>query len=164
MTPQDAKTIADYLVADLQQEIPTTVNVIKAAPEGGSTYTPDEKSMTGIALIRHLVAIDAWFLNSIANGSFDGSAIDPMESLTSPAEAGLKYNTLVSEALARVSAMSPEQLAGEIDFFGLMKPPAASLLGMMIKHSVHHRGQLSTYLRPMGGKVPSIYGSSADTK
>jgi uncharacterized damage-inducible protein DinB len=34
---------------------------------------------------------------------------------------------------------------------------------MMLRHSAHHRGQLSAYLRAMGGKVPSIYGPSADT-
>jgi uncharacterized damage-inducible protein DinB len=39
-----------------------------------------------------------------------------------------------------------------------------SVLQLMLKHSVHHRGQLSAYLRPMGAAVPSIYGPSADTK
>jgi uncharacterized damage-inducible protein DinB len=34
----------------------------------------------------------------------------------------------------------------------------------MLKHSIHHRGQLSAYLRPMGGKVPSIYGPSGDSE
>jgi uncharacterized damage-inducible protein DinB len=43
-----------------------------------------------------------------------------------------------------------------------MQAPAATYLGLLIKHSVHHRGQLSAYLRPMGGKVPAIYGGSAD--
>jgi uncharacterized damage-inducible protein DinB len=42
--------------------------------------------------------------------------------------------------------------------------PAINLLAMALKHSVHHRGQLSTYLRPMGGKNPSIYGPTADTQ
>jgi uncharacterized damage-inducible protein DinB len=39
-----------------------------------------------------------------------------------------------------------------------MQVPAVTLLQLTIKHSVHHRGQLSTYLRPMGGSVPKIYG------
>jgi uncharacterized damage-inducible protein DinB len=42
--------------------------------------------------------------------------------------------------------------------------PGIVYLSLIIKHSVHHRGQLSTYLRPMGGKVPGIYGPSADTQ
>jgi uncharacterized damage-inducible protein DinB len=42
--------------------------------------------------------------------------------------------------------------------------PAINFLAMATKHSVHHRAQLSTYLRPMGGKIPGIYGPSADTQ
>ena len=44
----------------------------------------------------------------------------------------------------------------------IMEAPCQQLAWMMLLDSVHHRGQLSTYLRPMGGKVPSIYGLSAD--
>jgi len=57
-----------------------------------------------------------------------------------------------------------EQLAKEIDMFGMIQAPAVGFLAMAVKHSVHHRGQLSTYLRPMGGSVPGIYGPSADTQ
>jgi uncharacterized damage-inducible protein DinB len=42
--------------------------------------------------------------------------------------------------------------------------PAVALLQLMVSHSIHHRGQLSAYLRPMGALVPSIYGSSADAE
>jgi uncharacterized damage-inducible protein DinB len=64
--------------------------------------------------------------------------------------------------LEQVKAMTPEQLATEVDFFGVMKMPAVGLLSMALRHSIHHRGQLSSYLRAMGGKVPGIYGPSAD--
>jgi uncharacterized damage-inducible protein DinB len=40
--------------------------------------------------------------------------------------------------------------------------PAVMYLQFMLNHSIHHRGQLSSYLRPMGAKVPSIYGGSFD--
>jgi uncharacterized damage-inducible protein DinB len=58
--------------------------------------------------------------------------------------------------------MSPETAAQVTDFYGVMQMPAIKYMNFLIKHSVHHRGQLSAYLRPMGGKVPSIYGGSAD--
>ena len=57
---------------------------------------------------------------------------------------------------------SGDACAKVLDFFGMMQMPAVVFLQLCIKHSVHHRGQLSAYLRPMGGKVPSIYGPSAD--
>jgi uncharacterized damage-inducible protein DinB len=47
---------------------------------------------------------------------------------------------------------------------GMIKMPGVNFLALATKHSVHHRGQLSTYLRPMSGKVPGIYGPSADTQ
>jgi uncharacterized damage-inducible protein DinB len=49
-----------------------------------------------------------------------------------------------------------------VDFFGLFKWPAVSYLGFGNNHSIHHRGQLAAYIRSMGGKVPAIYGGSAD--
>ena len=58
--------------------------------------------------------------------------------------------------------MTPQQLATPVNFLGLFNFPAYVYLGLVNNHSIHHRGQLSTYLRPMGSKVPSIYGGSAD--
>ena len=82
----------------------------------------------------------------------------------SPADAIAQYQARVPAALDRVRAMSGEQLATVIDLFGMIQAPGIKILAMTIKHSVHHRGQLSTYLRAMGGTVPGIYGPSADTQ
>ena len=53
-------------------------------------------------------------------------------------------------------------LAGADVWFCGMKNPAIVYMNFALVHGVHHRGQLSGYLRPMGGTVPSIYGGSAD--
>lgn len=165
LSPQQARGLADYMLGDLQHEMSTTIRVIEAATGGNLDYTPDPKSMNALALIRHLVTVDAWFLNSIANCAFVGGEDNPEASgVMTPADAAAKYKELVSAAAARVNAMSDEKLAEELDFFGMMKLPAVFLIGTMSKHSIHHRGQLSTYLRPMGCKVPGIYGPSADTQ
>jgi uncharacterized damage-inducible protein DinB len=50
-----------------------------------------------------------------------------------------------------------------VDFRGLVQQPAFLFLQLGLVHTIHHRGQLSTYLRPMGSKVPAIYGESYDT-
>src|SRR5580692_7340445 len=76
MSSQQARGLAEYLLADVQQEVPTTIRVIEAASGGKLDYAPDAKSKTGLALIRHLVIVDPWFLNSIADGSFEGGHID----------------------------------------------------------------------------------------
>ena len=49
-----------------------------------------------------------------------------------------------------------------IDFYSTCQLPAVAYMQFNVKHTCHHRGQLSVYLRPMGAKVPSIYGGSAD--
>jgi uncharacterized damage-inducible protein DinB len=58
--------------------------------------------------------------------------------------------------------LSGEQLARMIDFRGMLQWPAVSFIRLGLSHTIHHRGQLSMYLRPMGAKVPSIYGESYD--
>jgi len=50
-----------------------------------------------------------------------------------------------------------------VDFRGMFQRPALTFLQIGLNHSIHHRGQLTTYLRPMGGKVPAIYGESYDS-
>jgi uncharacterized damage-inducible protein DinB len=137
--------------------------VLAAVPADRLDYQPDAKSSTGLGLIQHIPTLDAWLLNSIANGSFDSSPESPATcGISTPEEALACYKEKVPTALDRVRGLSPEQLAGIIDFFGMMQLPAVSLLQLTIKHSVHHRGQLSAYLRCMGARVPNIYGSSGD--
>jgi uncharacterized damage-inducible protein DinB len=72
------------------------------------------------------------------------------------------YDAHTKRALARVEAMTPEQLQTLVGFFGVFNMPAAFYLGFLNNHSIHHRGELATYLRPMGSKVPAIYGGSYD--
>jgi uncharacterized damage-inducible protein DinB len=80
------------------------------------------------------------------------------------ADAITRYKERVPAALDRVRAMPSDKLTNVLDLLGMIQMPAINFLAMTVKHSVHHRGQLSTYLRPMGGKVPGIYGPSADTQ
>jgi uncharacterized damage-inducible protein DinB len=58
--------------------------------------------------------------------------------------------------------LTPAQLLTPIEFFGVFNLPAAFYLQFLNNHSIHHRGELATYLRPMGSKVPQIYGGSYD--
>lgn len=159
-----AKTIADFLLNDFEYETQTTLNVLGSVPAGRLDYQPDGKSKTGLGLARHLALEDAWLLNGIADGVFTPPPDDSDAcGIMTPADAVARYRASVPAALARVRAMSGDRLAGTIDFLGMMQMPAVSFLSMALKHSVHHRGQLSTYLRAMGGSVPGIYGPSADT-
>lgn len=165
MNSNETKTVADFLIADFEHEMQTTLRVIEAVPTGHLDYRPDDKSKTALGLVRHITLEDEWLLNCIANGAFtpppdDSDACGIMD----PAGAVARYKETVPAALNRVRAMTGEELGKVIDLFGMVQAPGVTFLAMTVKHSVHHRGQLSTYLRPMGGKVPGIYGPSADTQ
>jgi uncharacterized damage-inducible protein DinB len=161
----EAKTVADFLIAEFEYEMQSTVKVLQAVPAANLDYRPDAKSKTGLGLVRHITLEDEWLLNCIANGEFtpppdDSDACGIMNS----ADAAARYKEKVPAALNRVRALPGEKLTTVVDLFGIVQMPLVNFLSMASKHSVHHRGQLSTYLRPMGGKVPGIYGPSADTQ
>jgi uncharacterized damage-inducible protein DinB len=161
----ETKSIADFLIADFEYEMQTTQRLLGSVPTDRLDYQPDPKAKSALGLMRHLALEDEWLLNCIADGAFvpppdDSDACGIMTT----ADAVARYKDKVPAALARIKAMSAESLGGTLDMFGMMQMPALNFLSMAAKHSVHHRGQLSTYLRPMGGSVPSVYGPSADTQ
>lgn len=161
MTPEQAKTLADFFVPAFEAESQTTRRVIAAMPAEKGDYAPDPKSMKALDLAFHLAASDVWFLESIAAGAFAPGGGARPGTIKTPADILAWYQPAFDAAIARVKALSPEDLAKEVVFHTSKNPNVAYLLFSM-NHMVHHRGQLSAYLRPMGGKVPGIYGGSAD--
>lgn len=164
MSATDVKTVADFLIADFERETQTTLSILGAVPAGRLDYRPDPKAKTGLGLLRHIALEDAWLLNGIADGAFipppdDSDACGIM----TPADAVARYREVMPPALDRVRTLSGDQLASPLNLLDMLTLPAVNFLAMALKHSVHHRGQLSTYLRAMGGTVPGIYGPSADT-
>jgi uncharacterized damage-inducible protein DinB len=109
----------------------------------------------------HLAASDAWFGEGVAKGDFSHSE-PAMPANASVADLTAFYNREVPAKIAKVKQLSGDQLAQIVDFFGVMKVPNFALIGFWNNHSIHHRGQLSTYLRAVNAHVPSIYGGSAD--
>jgi uncharacterized damage-inducible protein DinB len=138
--------------------------VFGAVPNTRLDYSPDSTSKTALGLLRHITLEDEWLLTAVANGKFTPPPDDSDAcGIMNPGDAIARYNEKIPAAIARVKALSGEDLARTIDLTGLVQMPAVNFLALAVKHSVHHRGQLSSYLRAMGGKVPGIYGPSADT-
>jgi uncharacterized damage-inducible protein DinB len=164
LTAEQARFVADFALATFEHEREITKRVIAAIPASGLAYSPDPKSMKALDLAWHLASADWFFLNSVLEGKFAGGDSNRPDSVKSVQDVLNWYDQNVPPLAARVKALSDAQLAQSIDFFGMMQAPAAWYLSLMIRHGVHHRGQLSAYLRPMGAKVPSIYGPSADTQ
>jgi uncharacterized damage-inducible protein DinB len=166
MNANEAAGMRDFFAMGLDAEAKTTRKVLAAVPDGDMrNYRPDPKSRTGFELAWHIAASDAWFLDGIIKGAFDPSSDKsnavPAEIKTT-ADIVAFYDKNYAAALSKLNAMTGEQLAKVTDFFGVFQFPLVVYLSWLNNHEIHHRGQLCAYLRAMGGKVPSIYGGSAD--
>ena len=115
--------------------------------------------MSGLELASHIALAEAFFLRGVINGAFDWKD----EKFADPAAVLGYYDGAIPALFDQIEALPAEKLAQPITFHSWTLP-AIEYLALDLKHGIHHRGQLSAYLRPMGAKVPSIYGPSADTE
>jgi uncharacterized damage-inducible protein DinB len=165
MEHQQATFLVQFMTQLWEGEFPATCKVLAAVPEARRDYRPDDKSRTAWELVVHLATSDVWFLDSTLSGNFAYNP-DTEKQLTADhpkVESVVGWYTKTFPAkLNAVRAMPADDMTRVVDFFGLFKRPAVSYLGFGNNHSIHHRGQLAAYLRSMGGKVPAIYGGSAD--
>ncbi len=165
MNAEQAKFLTQYFADLIESEYQTTCKVLAAVPDAGRDYRPDEKSRTAWDLTVHLATGDVWFLDSVINGSFQ---FDPeMEKkltaqFTNVNDVVEYYTREMPARLRQLRELPADKLTAAVDFFGMMQRPCAAYLGLANNHGIHHRGQLASYLRAMGSKVPSIYGGSAD--
>jgi len=159
---QAAFLLNEIYLPQINNEHKTTRRVIGAIPADQGDYRPDPKSMSALELAWHIVSSEPFFLNGMVAGKYEQGGGARPESVKTPADVLQWDDENFGKAVARVAAAKPEELVRPIDFFGFMTLPALQFAGLMCSHSVHHRGQLSSYLRPMGAKVPRIYGPSGD--
>ncbi len=161
MSPQDAQVILQYTVGVARREQATTAKTIASANPEGLAYKPSDKCMSGADLVWHIASAEVAILSGAACGEFNFSRDRPANTET-PAQIAAWYTENASAALDRCAALNGDDAAKVLDFMGVFQQPAVGFVTMAMNHSIHHRGQLSSYLRPMGGKVPSIYGPSGD--
>ena len=167
MTPESAKGAVDVITAWWEGEFAATCQVIAAVKDDTRDYKPDPKSRSAWELATHIATADIWFMDCIINGAFafDREKAAALEaSFKNVSDVVAFYKKTFPERLNALRALPAAQLTEVIDFFGMMKMPRANFVAMANNHSIHHRGQLAAYLRALGGKVPNIYGPSADAE
>jgi len=160
MTPEFAQGYCAMTLDGIMREAEITKKVIAAVPDAASSYKPDPNARSAKELAWHIANTDVQFLDGIADLNFNMAS--PEHKPETSVEVVAWYDENMKRGAARVAAMTPEQLLTPISFFGVFNFPAVLYLSFLNNHSIHHRGELATYLRPMGSKVPSIYGGSYD--
>ena len=159
-TPDQAKGLSMVFMQSLGNEIPTTRRVLAAVPESQLDFVLGEKGRTARDLMWHIARSEKWFGDAVVNANFPMDP-DPPAPATA-AEVVAYYDQHVPSLTDKLSSLSGEHLATPANFFNVFNLPVVLYMDFWIKHTVHHRGQLSSYLRAMNAHVPSIYGGSAD--
>jgi len=161
-TDQATFMLQDLYLGTLKTESRTTKKILAAVPADKSDYRPDPISKSAIELVRHIAAADNRFVESVITGVFDTNPAMIPDNVKTPGEIASWYEQRYEKNFDALSKLPGEQLVKIVDFRGMFQRPAVTFLMMGLHHTVHHRGQLSSYLRCMGAKVPSIYGESYD--
>ena len=163
MTIDQATFLLHYMLPTVKREHSSTRAVIESIPLSRLDYRPDTHSKTATELAWHIVAAEHRFYSGIVSGAFDFTPNHRPESVQTGPQIGELYGKYFAKDLEGLTNLTGEQLARSVDFRGMFQMPAVAYLNFSLNHTIHHRGQLSTYLRAMGGRVPAIYGESYDS-
>jgi uncharacterized damage-inducible protein DinB len=147
----------------LKTEHRVTNSVIEAIPLEKGDYRPDAVSKSALELAWHITVTEMRFMDAVLAGEFDFSPRPRPDSVRNSADLAAWYAENFEHRLEKFTKLPNEALVKIVDFRGMFQSPAVMFLNFMLNHSIHHRGQLSMYLRPMGAKVPAIYGESYDS-
>jgi uncharacterized damage-inducible protein DinB len=140
-----------------EHESRTTRKVIARIPEG-SDYRPDPKSRTASEIAWQIVCEEKMLVDALESGKMEWN---PAPAPSTIAEMVELYDAQSADILVRLKALPADRWNGTLEFFGQQRP-ASPMAWSFLFDIVHHRGQITTYLRPMGSTVPQIYGPSAD--
>ncbi len=159
--------IRDALLAEYDHEMGTTRRLLDRVPEDKLTWKPHPKSMSLAGLAPHLANLPTWGNTILNEPSFDLAAAPPnVQELTSRAailnlfdETTKRTRAWMDKSDAEYLAMWALKRSGQ-EMFSL--PRVAAFKSFVINHIIHHRGQMSVYLRLNDVPVPAIYGPSAD--
>ncbi|HEY7412746.1 MAG TPA: DinB family protein [Vicinamibacteria bacterium] len=152
-----------FCIERRKAERPAFVNVLKAVPQGRLDYRPDPRSRTAVDLAWLIAMEEGCLVTLIEKGSIEWKEPPPPATVAEIVAHYERSAALVDERLARLDGSAWEKTAAMlITGAPAWEAPLREHVWGFFFDAIHHRGQLTTYLRPMGAKVPSIYGPSGD--
>jgi hypothetical protein len=159
-------TDREFFVSTVAAEAPKFEKVLRALPVDKLDWKPDPKARTAMELAVTIAGEALSFVAILKNGVVDlmspeYSAFKTLDEMVVAANKGFADAGATAAAMTDAGWMAEaKMMAGDKEAWKTTK--GAMALGLLLD-LIHHRGQLSVYIRPMGGKVPAIYGPSADT-
>ena len=160
--------LVDALLPEFDREMAVTRKLLERVPDGQFDWRPHDKSMTLGALAQHVARIPLWGYETLAKTEL---VLDNVERPAATSRADIldafdrnvtdSRAALVGKTDAELMALWTLKSEGRTIF---SMPRAAVWRSFMLSHLVHHRGQLTVYLRMQNVPLPSIYGPSADEK
>jgi uncharacterized damage-inducible protein DinB len=139
------------------KESATTRNVLSRIPEA-SDYRPDPKSRTAQEIAWQVVCEEKMIIDALESGKAEWAPPPPPATMKEVLHA---YEQQSADIVRRWNSLPAASWNGTLEFFGSQRP-ASPMAWSFLFDIVHHRGQITTYLRPMGSTVPQIYGPSGD--
>ena len=156
-------TTEELFMKRWESEQAAFVKVIRAVPDGHHSYRPHERSSAAGALAWQLAQEQRGLVELLERGEFNWTDSAPP---ATTAEIVAAWETATSALREKLALLTEEKADCPGNFLmggvSVWTEPVGMMLWGFLFDMVHHRGQLSAYLRPMGAKVPSIYGPSAD--
>ena len=161
-------SIAQSLLGEFDMEMASTRRTLERLPEDKLEWKPDPKSMSMGRLAAHVAEMTSWAAMTMTTDELDFAAspytpavAKSREHVLQIADENAKAAREAIEASSDEDFMKPWTLrSGDQVFFTL--PKIAVIRGMVMNHTIHHRGQLTVYYRMNGVPVPALYGPSAD--
>jgi uncharacterized damage-inducible protein DinB len=160
----------EFFIRRWEQEFPSFLRVIRALPPDKLAYRPHPRSRSAGELAALLVSLEQGCIDLCTsqrtsyNTAIRWHPADRAATLEEMIAAYELHHKALAEKLSNLDDIAWNHQAwmvrGEQEI--LLKDTVGGLLWLALFDAVHHRGQLTTYIRPMGGKVPSVYGPSAD--
>jgi uncharacterized damage-inducible protein DinB len=158
--------IKDALLAEYDHEIGTTRKLLERLPDEKLAWRPHAKSMSLGGLGTHLSNLLLWTETILNDASFDVATVTRAAERTSRADILSAFDANAKRARGWMDKTDAEYvgrwslLRGGHEMFSM--PRVAAFRSMVMSHLIHHRGQLSVYLRLNDISVPPIYGPTAD--
>ncbi|UOQ52324.1 DinB family protein [Hymenobacter cellulosivorans] len=163
-----ASPLAQAFSIELLDEAKLTRRVLERVPVAQFDWQPHVKSMKLGQLARHTADLIGWIKDTLDTTEIDVAVFDdaPVMPITSTEELLAYFNQRVEAANTGLLQATPEDLEQQWTMrsgdYVIVAQPRAEVVRHLISHMIHHRGQLSVYLRLLDVPVPYIYGPSAD--